>query len=315
MFLRSLTAVTALPLMFAACATETTTDELAGETAADDGGDGKADGAADGVYTYFEISTDMRKCASPVCGGFFLKRLNRSTTVCANGHASASCYTPELDWTQSNLDDDQQYKLLGASTQGASTEGVYGIVRGRFAAKTYPGHGNMGRFVVTEAWVAETAAMSDGVFVKVHDGGVRCIAAPCASTIEKGLNTSRFAMIADIDWSPAGLTSHEVEGFVNDLFQPSGAIVVGSRYTVTENGRKAKGRTATAAYHRLANPPGPCFVGGCSGQICSDQEGAISTCEWKAEYACYATATCERQTEGQCGWTDTTELSSCLATH
>jgi hypothetical protein len=69
------------------------------------------------------------------------------------------------------------------------------------------------------------------------------------------------------------------------------------------------------------NPPvtetpvssGKCYVGGCSGQICSDQEGMASTCEFRAEYACYKTAKCERQVNGQCGWTSTQELQMCLS--
>ena len=55
-----------------------------------------------------------------------------------------------------------------------------------------------------------------------------------------------------------------------------------------------------------------CYVSGCSGQICSEQQGAISTCEYKEEYACYKTARCERQTNGQCGWTQTPALAACL---
>ncbi len=57
---------------------------------------------------------------------------------------------------------------------------------------------------------------------------------------------------------------------------------------------------------------GGCFVGGCSGQICSDQKDAVSTCEYRQEYACYKSAVCERQTGGQCGWTQTSSLTSCL---
>lgn len=57
---------------------------------------------------------------------------------------------------------------------------------------------------------------------------------------------------------------------------------------------------------------GGCFVGGCSGQICSDQEGAVSTCEYKEEYACYKSAKCERQASGQCGWTEPLEFSMCV---
>ncbi|MBZ0232468.1 MAG: hypothetical protein K8M05_09080, partial [Deltaproteobacteria bacterium] len=56
-----------------------------------------------------------------------------------------------------------------------------------------------------------------------------------------------------------------------------------------------------------------CRVGGCSGQLCvgADDSG-ISTCEWREEYACYRSATCEQQADGRCGWTMTPELSACL---
>jgi hypothetical protein len=38
-----------------------------------------------------------------------------------------------------------------------------------------------------------------------------------------------------------------------------------------------------------------------------------STCEWLPEYACYKTATCEKQADGKCGWTQTPTLTACLA--
>jgi membrane-bound inhibitor of C-type lysozyme len=55
-----------------------------------------------------------------------------------------------------------------------------------------------------------------------------------------------------------------------------------------------------------------CYVGGCSGHICSDDPDVVSTCEWHESYACYDTATCERQVSGECGWTETAELTQCL---
>ncbi len=58
----------------------------------------------------------------------------------------------------------------------------------------------------------------------------------------------------------------------------------------------------------------PCFVGGCSSQLCGEKEDEmVSTCEWKNEYACYRKTKCERQSSGQCGWTETPEFKSCLA--
>ena len=52
---------------------------------------------------------------------------------------------------------------------------------------------------------------------------------------------------------------------------------------------------------------------GCSGQICSEQD-IITTCEWRAEYACYRHAICERNPSGECGWRETPELKACLQT-
>jgi hypothetical protein len=56
----------------------------------------------------------------------------------------------------------------------------------------------------------------------------------------------------------------------------------------------------------------PCRPTGCSNQICSDED-VMTTCEYRAEYSCYRTAVCERQTGGECGWTMTQELKSCIA--
>lgn len=56
-----------------------------------------------------------------------------------------------------------------------------------------------------------------------------------------------------------------------------------------------------------------CYVGGCSSEVCSDAPGAVSTCIYREAFACYKTATCERQPSGKCGWTPTKELNTCLA--
>ena len=58
--------------------------------------------------------------------------------------------------------------------------------------------------------------------------------------------------------------------------------------------------------------PGPCYVGGCSGEICSEEEGASSICIWNPQFACYKDAVCERQAGGQCSWTQTDALQECI---
>jgi hypothetical protein len=68
-----------------------------------------------------------------------------------------------------------------------------------------------------------------------------------------------------------------------------------------------------------APPPTPvaggeCEVGGCSGTACTEPgRQVMTTCEYRAEYACYQSASCERQTDGTCGWTQSPDLVACLA--
>ncbi len=74
--------------------------------------------------------------------------------------------------------------------------------------------------------------------------------------------------------------------------------------------------TEISAVIIITQPPvtsSNCYVGGCSGEICSDQQGIVSTCIYKPEYACYKNATCQRQPSGQCGWTSSAVLTACLS--
>ena len=59
--------------------------------------------------------------------------------------------------------------------------------------------------------------------------------------------------------------------------------------------------------------PTTCKVGGCSGQLCvGPGDPDVSTCEWREEYGCYRTASCEPQADGRCGWTPSDELLRCV---
>ena len=303
-----------LPLVASCTATEIVEDDLAGELPTE-GEAGKADGAD--TFTYYTITRDFRRCVSPMCGGFWVTRSNRAETVCANGAKADTCYVAELDDANLGLAEKDLTALRDAIEHGGA------IVRGDLLPQTYGDFGNLGRFHVTEAWTAGAAnGVIDGVFVKVEQSGIRCIAAPCEDKAELKLNSTRSAMIADLDFEPSGATEDEIAKAWDSLTaEGGGLIVVGDRYTVRENGRKAKGRTVSQFFTKLVpgaggdptQGEGECFVGGCSGQVCSDRDDVITTCEWREEYACYQTATCERQADGACGWTQTEELQACLS--
>jgi eight-cysteine-cluster-containing protein len=75
------------------------------------------------------------------------------------------------------------------------------------------------------------------------------------------------------------------------------------------------GAGCAASGSRPARTDGSCFIGGCSGELCSDRTDVFSPCIWRDAYACFADAMCARQGDGGCGWTPTPELEACLASH
>lgn len=213
--------------------------------------DGTAATAAVGSSAYFSIRSDVRKCASPTCGGWFLSRVNNATTQCPDGTTATSCYTPVLDWANSGLDDAQQAALRDAANHAARSPGVYAIVVGQFARTNTTPNPALGRFVISQAWVSEGDGVSSGAFVKLRDNGLRCFAAPCPNFTETTLNTTQTTNIAEVDWTPSGLTDAQIEDCTQDMYGPDGLLVAGDRYTTTVNNTAATGRTVTAAYQRL----------------------------------------------------------------
>lgn len=204
--------------------------------------------------TYFEIAKDLRKCASPYCGGWFLGRLNQSMTRCHDGRYAAECYTPVLDWSVAGLSEEQQTEMLDKCDEYAGAPGVYAIVRGHFVrTSSTTQRSDLGRFVITEAWLSENDAVSGGAFVRVKDNGIRCFAAPCPSLTEETLNTTRTTDIAGLDFTPAGMTELQVEECIQWTFAPDGLLVAGDRYTIEANGVFAQGRTVTSGFYRLGN--------------------------------------------------------------
>lgn len=81
------------------------------------------------------------------------------------------------------------------------------------------------------------------------------------------------------------------------------------------------GTTYTEHVGNVPQPPngsaspakGGCIITGCSSQVCADEE-VITTCELRPEYQCYGYGVCERQTDGECGWSETDALRECLKT-
>ncbi len=253
--------------------------------------------------SFYSFRRDLRRCASPRCGGYFVKLVNQSRTRCADNRYQSECYVASIDW--------------GGQPQPDSERG---LLRGTIRRK-----GQFGEFRVSEVWQAASANQPADKFLRVRDRGLRCIAAPCATHHEATLNSTASRNIAGVDLSGAGAPENLVGDATTAMTSPDGILVSGNHSLVTGPAGRMQMLKATQFYLRSGgtagssgNPGGsgnvstkPCMRTGCSGQVCSDQE-VITTCEFKPEYECLKKAACERQKNGQCGFTQTPELLACL---
>lgn len=77
-----------------------------------------------------------------------------------------------------------------------------------------------------------------------------------------------------------------------------------------------RGQMAEIIYRLLSDDSSvkkACVKNGCNGELCVEQgQDAYSPCVWDNKFTCYEDNLCERQPNGECGWTMTTELQECL---
>ena len=154
--------------------------------------------------SFYTIRRDVRRCASPMCGGYFIQLVNESRTRCHNGRFMKDCYVASIEW---NGQPEPQHDRA--------------LVRGSLS--TFPGHG--GRFGVLrarEVWIPAGNTRASGTYFRVRDRGIRCIAAPCETHHEAKLNSSVSRNIAGVDLSGAGTTDQAESEATTAMTSPDG---------------------------------------------------------------------------------------------
>jgi hypothetical protein len=146
---------------------------------------------------YFTAVRDVRRCASPRCGGYFVRAVNRALTRCADGSFAERCYVAEIDWN-----------AAGGEPESAGTELM---VRGRLEPNVFPGIGNFGRLVAAEGWGSASIALGSGAFFRLADTGLRCITDPCFFISAELLNFGTSVGLSDLDLSAVGASELDLE--------------------------------------------------------------------------------------------------------
>jgi hypothetical protein len=167
---------------------------------------------------------------------------------------------------------------------------------------------------VIESWKSAGSANNEpGTFFRVRDRGLRCIAAPCPTHHEAKLNDTLGRNVAGVDLSGAQADETATGQAFEAMTGPDGVLLSGTHSPVSGPAGRSHMIKANQFYLRenASGASKPCMRTGCSAQICADKE-VITTCEYRTEYDCYKKAACERQKNGECGFTMTPELAACL---
>jgi hypothetical protein len=209
--------------MLAGCAADTSSE------ASDDDASELADSSEDAItgapsnFGYFVVTRhDNRKCASPMCGGYFVKRVNQATTRCADGTLQPECYEASIELKNIGLspreEDDLRTSLVGG----------HAVIKALQYKKKTNGV-TLGTLKANEGWVGATGSAATGSFYRAADNGLRCIKAPCPSTTAFQLNGHEDHNIikASLEGTATPASQESLDRAAQALGTAEGVIIAG----------------------------------------------------------------------------------------
>lgn len=202
---------------------------------------------------YYSIRPDLRRCAAPLCGGYWISAVNQKTTRCADGTLKPACYVAHIERDALRLE----------GSEGAS------LILGRQRQADFPGFGRLGVLIPQAAWRAASDEPARGIWFLVRDSGVRCITTPCYSIRELALNTSKTELISGLDLDRVTAGREDQETALADLYG-EGLVVVGSN--VVDEGITL---VATQFFLQVPSEHGP--AAGQSNRFCEKDEDCTTS--------------------------------------
>ena len=186
--------------------------------------------------TFYTFRRDLRRCASPQCGGYFIKAVNQSRTRCSNNRYQSECYVASIEWGAQAEPQNDRPLLRGTLRPGGKRWGRLGVLR------------------VSEVWEAASANQPSGTFYRVRDRGIRCIAAPCPTHHEVRLNSTASRNVAGVDLAGAGAPDNTMSEANAAMTAQAGILVSGSHAPVTGPAGRSQMLKATQFYLRAGKP-------------------------------------------------------------
>lgn len=170
-------------------------------------------------HAVYRLRSDARLCPSPMCGGFWASRVNRTSTTCLDGSERAACYTASIDLAR--LAPDVRARVRPAL--GSARVLVVGTFA-RYAIDEFP---QLAKLDVDSAWLAAGRRPEAGTVYRVVDTGVRCVRAPCFSLRATVVNGTRSLTFSGIELAGTGASPAAINR-ARAALTSSGILVAGA---------------------------------------------------------------------------------------
>lgn len=239
--MNQLTALLAATCLLAGCAVETAppASDFVSEPAAESESD-----ISTNSLSYVALRPDYRKCVAPLCGGFWVKDLNKS---------SPERYVSGLDFKPSGLDDELVSRVLDAPVGEIILRGVLGPKEHTYGTRPLR---------VFEAYLGMPGVepIEGDIFFKSQDRDppVQCFTAPCPNEVAHRLNTS-IGYLFDSYHVELAAKPHVDQDWLIDRVDNHGAIVAAlfMQGTLFQGGYETV-LDASQVYLNVADMTGPC---------------------------------------------------------
>jgi hypothetical protein len=162
-----------------------------------------------------------------MCGGYWLREVNRVRSECADGTTKLRCYVARLTFPTANR---------GAAMRAAESGTL--LVRGQLAASGIAGFPALGKLSATASWAGRASTDTTAVY-EVRSTQIRCVADPCFTLVAFRVNTAERVPLSEIDLS--GLSA-SARLLADKALRTTGLLARGKVAVMPDQGPAGDGR-------------------------------------------------------------------------